>query len=64
MTQPNPGEEQDPAAIAGQERISEPVVRTGMFGTATTGDTSGYGGLMVRQPPSLSTPAAVRLLLR
>jgi NADH-quinone oxidoreductase subunit C len=46
----------DSAALAGQERISEPVIRTGMFGTHTTGDTSGYGGLQVRQPPPLSTP--------
>src|SRR5579863_8567782 len=27
-----------------------------MFGTQTTGDTSGYGGLQVRRPPGLSTP--------
>jgi NADH-quinone oxidoreductase subunit C len=41
---------------AGLERMSEPVIRTGMFGTHTTGDTSGYGGLLVRQPLPLSTP--------
>ncbi len=58
MTQPpNPGsassdeQEEDAGAQAGEERLSEPVVRTGMFGTHTTGDTSGYGGLMVRQQP-------------
>jgi NADH-quinone oxidoreductase subunit C len=45
----------DPAAIAGRERLTEQVVRTGMFGTSTTGDTSGYGGLQVRQPPPLSS---------
>jgi NADH-quinone oxidoreductase subunit C len=45
----------DPAAIAGRERLTEPVLRTGMFGTSTTGDTSGYGGLQVRQPPPLSS---------
>ncbi len=46
----------DPAAVAGQERLSEQVARTGMFGVSTTGDTSGYGGLKVRRPPLLSTP--------
>ena len=46
----------DAEALAlGDERMTEPVVRTGMFGTRTTGDTSGYGGLVVRQPPSLSS---------
>ena len=43
--------EPDEAALAGQERLSEQVVRTGMFGTQTTGDTSGYGGLQVRRAP-------------
>ncbi len=42
----------DAAAVAGRERLGEQVVRTGAFGTDTTGDTSGYGGLKVRaQPP-------------
>jgi NADH-quinone oxidoreductase subunit C len=45
----------DPAAVAGQERLAEPVARTGMFGTETTGDTSGYGGLQVRRPPRLAS---------
>ncbi|HXP20756.1 MAG TPA: NADH-quinone oxidoreductase subunit C [Streptosporangiaceae bacterium] len=45
----------DPAAVAGQERLSQRVARTGMFGTETTGDTSGYGGLKVRTPPPLSS---------
>jgi NADH-quinone oxidoreductase subunit C len=45
----------DPAALAGQERLAEQVARTGMFGTQTTGDTSGYGGLKVRIPPPLSS---------
>ena len=40
---PNPPDE---AALAGRERLSEQVARTGMFGTETTGDTSGYGGLI------------------
>jgi NADH-quinone oxidoreductase subunit C len=49
--------EPDAATLAGAERLSEPVVRTGMFGTQTTGDTSGYGGLKVRrQPPVTSEP--------
>lgn len=34
----------------------EPVARNGMFGAADTGDTSGYGGLVVRRAPRLSTP--------
>jgi NADH-quinone oxidoreductase subunit C len=45
----------DEAAIAGRERLTEPVVRTGMFGAKTTGDTSGYGGLQVRRHPPLSS---------
>jgi NADH-quinone oxidoreductase subunit C len=45
----------DPAAIAGRERLSEPVERTGMFGVSTTGDTSGYGGLQVRRTPRVSS---------
>ena len=65
MTQPGapgpggPGDHDgqgDPAALAGQDRLAERVVRTGMFGTETTGDTSGYGGLQVRRPPALSSP--------
>jgi NADH-quinone oxidoreductase subunit C len=53
---PDQEQTQDPAIAAGQERIGEPVIRTGMFGTRTTGDTSGYGGLVVRQPSLPSTP--------
>jgi NADH-quinone oxidoreductase subunit C len=45
--------EPDPAALAGRERLAEQVRRTGMFGTQTSGDTSGYGGLKVRRPPPL-----------
>ncbi|MFG3438069.1 NADH-quinone oxidoreductase subunit C [Nonomuraea sp. NPDC047897] len=33
-----------------------PVARRGMFGAADSGDTSGYGGLVVRRAPQLSTP--------
>ncbi|WP_160051742.1 NADH-quinone oxidoreductase subunit C [Nocardiopsis sp. FR26] len=32
----------------GRERLAAPIRRTGMFGTRTTGDTSGFGGLRVR----------------
>jgi NADH-quinone oxidoreductase subunit C len=46
----------DEAALAGQQRLNQQVVRTGMFGTETTGDTSGYGGLQVRRAPRPSTP--------
>ena len=58
MTQHNNGTpegNEDAAAIAGRDRMSEQVVRTGMFGTETTGDTSGYGGLKVRKQPQLPT---------
>jgi len=41
----------DSAELAGRERLSEQVVRTGMFGVEGTPDTSGYGGLKVRQQP-------------
>ncbi|MFD0883573.1 NADH-quinone oxidoreductase subunit C [Streptosporangium algeriense] len=34
----------------------EPIARTGMFGASGTGDTSGYGRLVVRRKPELSTP--------
>jgi NADH-quinone oxidoreductase subunit C len=44
------------AAQAGQERLHEQVVRTGMFGAGGTGDTSGYGGLRVRRALVPSTP--------
>ena len=46
----------DPAVVAGQDRLAERVQRTGMFGTSTTGDTSGYGGLQVRRAPQLASP--------
>ncbi|GIH90969.1 NADH-quinone oxidoreductase subunit C [Planobispora siamensis] len=34
----------------------EPIARLGMFGAQDSGDTSGYGGLVVRRAPRLSTP--------
>ncbi|WP_067466801.1 NADH-quinone oxidoreductase subunit C [Actinomadura macra] len=43
-------------AHSAEERREQPVVRTGMFGAKTTGDTSGYGGLVVRQSPKVSAP--------
>jgi NADH-quinone oxidoreductase subunit C len=53
--QADPGTELDPAAQAGQERLHEQVVRSGMFGVGGSGDTSGYGGLQVRRAPVPST---------
>jgi len=53
--------EQEPPADAnlparlGEERLAEPVVRTGMFGVQGTSDTSGYGRLRVRQTPLLDS---------
>lgn len=43
-------------ARAGEQRLEERVVRTGMFGAKDTGDTSGYGGLQVRRPAISSSP--------
>jgi NADH-quinone oxidoreductase subunit C len=43
-------------AKPGEERLSAPVVRTGMFGVQGTPDTSGYGGLRVHQPLPASSP--------
>ncbi|WP_030456128.1 NADH-quinone oxidoreductase subunit C [Herbidospora cretacea] len=34
----------------------QPIARTGMFGASGTGDTSGYGGLVVRRPAPVSSP--------
>jgi NADH-quinone oxidoreductase subunit C len=36
-------------ARLGEERLAEPVVRHGMFGVETTGDTSGYGRLRIHE---------------
>jgi NADH-quinone oxidoreductase subunit C len=43
-------------ARLGEERLAEPVVRTGLFGVHDTPDTSGYGGLRVRRAPVLASP--------
>jgi NADH-quinone oxidoreductase subunit C len=40
-------------AVRGQERLDAEVVRTGMFGVQTTGDTSGFGRLRVHKAPPL-----------
>jgi NADH-quinone oxidoreductase subunit C len=50
------GDQDNLPARAGEERLSEQIIRTGMFGAQTSGDTSGYGGLQVRQAPLRSTP--------
>jgi NADH-quinone oxidoreductase subunit C len=42
--------------LEGAARIAEPVVRTGMFGTEGTGDTSGYGRLKVFRPAPVDSP--------
>jgi NADH-quinone oxidoreductase subunit C len=56
--QPPPGQGAvDPAAQQGEQRLAMPVARTGMFGAESTGDTSGYGGLLVRRAPA---PASAR----
>jgi NADH-quinone oxidoreductase subunit C len=53
-----PGGDAQPGlpARAGEERLAERVVRTGMFGVSGDGDTSGYGGLRVRKVTTLSSP--------
>ena len=53
----DPGEPAaDQAVLDGRDRVADQVVRTGMFGANTTGDTSGYGGLRIRRAPALSSP--------
>jgi len=43
-------------AHAAQDRLNQPVVRKGMFGVKGSGDTSGYGRLLIRQSPKVSSP--------
>ncbi|MFF4620461.1 NADH-quinone oxidoreductase subunit C [Nonomuraea jabiensis] len=50
---PESGETPEAAVPAVPEA---PIARRGMFGTQDSGDTSGYGGLVVRRAPQLSTP--------
>jgi len=47
--------EEQGAEVARREPPPEPQARRGMFGTSDTGDTSGYGGLLVRRPPQRSS---------
>jgi NADH-quinone oxidoreductase subunit C len=49
------GADQLPAQ-AEEERREQPIARTGMFGAKTTGDTSGYGRLVIRQSPRVTAP--------
>ncbi|HYX60651.1 MAG TPA: hypothetical protein VE888_16785, partial [Streptosporangiaceae bacterium] len=49
-------EEASLPARLGEERLAEPVVRTGLFGIHGTPDTSGYGGLRVHRAPVLASP--------
>jgi len=37
------------------EQAEQPIAREGMFGAKTTGDTSGYGRLVIRQAPKVSS---------
>ncbi len=56
---PEAAEEDDAAslpALRGEERLAEPVVRTGLFGVQDTPDTSGYGLLRVHRPPPVNSP--------
>jgi len=43
-------------ARLGEERLAEPVIRTGLFGVQGTSDTSGYGGLRVHRVPGIESP--------
>lgn len=54
-TRPEPSPQERAAVEAGRGRMAAPVVRTGAFGTHTTGDTSGYGGLQVRRRAPVSS---------
>jgi NADH-quinone oxidoreductase subunit C len=49
------GAESPGAEVAPRDMLAQPVIRTGMFGTETTGDTSGYGGLQVRRQPQVGS---------
>jgi len=61
MSSQNPEQKAEQAADqlpahSEEERQEQPVARMGMFGAKTSGDTSGYGGLVVRQSPKVSAP--------
>jgi NADH-quinone oxidoreductase subunit C len=55
MSDQQPESDDQLPARLGEERLAEPVERTGMFGATGSGDTSGYGRLQVRRPPPLSS---------
>jgi len=50
---PADGAPENLPARRGEERLEEPVTRTGMFGVQDTPDTSGYGTLRVYQAPPI-----------
>jgi NADH-quinone oxidoreductase subunit C len=61
MTSQNPEQQAEQAADqlpaqAPPDRSEQPIVRRGMFGARTSGDTSGYGGLVIRQSPKVASP--------
>jgi NADH-quinone oxidoreductase subunit C len=56
VTTPPPEANGNLPAKLGEERLSAPVVRTGMFGVQGTPDTTGYGGLRVHKPLPASSP--------
>ena len=51
-----PDPDENLPARLGEERLAEPVVRTGLFGVQDTPDTSGYGRLRVHRAPVLDSP--------
>ncbi|MFI7152716.1 NADH-quinone oxidoreductase subunit C [Nonomuraea sp. NPDC050022] len=56
MTSPDNLPEVPSAEVPEVPAVAEPpVARRGMFGTTDSGDTSGYGGLVVRRAPQLFT---------
>jgi NADH-quinone oxidoreductase subunit C len=50
------GQENAGTVAPREEPGEQPVARRGMFGVGDTGDTSGYGRLVVRRAPQLGTP--------
>jgi len=56
VAEPEPDPDENLPARLGEERLAEPVVRTGMFGVQDTPDTSGYGLLRVHRAPVLASP--------
>ena len=60
MSSQHPEQKAEQAADRLPEKPAQPtelpIARKGMFGAKTTGDTSGYGRLLVRQAPKVSSP--------